>query len=150
MVELRGTTSASENNGLACKRGASGPKEFQGLTDPSVNNARAEKIADAAPPRHFDPIEEASRDDARWFSQNPRRSHRIRPPVLGEFGIPEPDTARPLKRWVMVRQVKPGVRMRLSFVMSGSPVFTETAAKAICDRLLGIGGAAIFGGRGNA
>jgi hypothetical protein len=95
-------------------------------------------------------MEAASQADARWFTQNPRRSHRIRPPVPGEFGVREPYTAKPLKRWVMVRQVKPGVRMRMSFAMCGNPVFTETAASAICDRLLGIGGAAIFGGRGNA
>ena len=109
--------------------------------------SEAFKSSTTAPP---DPLEAASRDDARWFSQNPRRNHRIRPPVPGEFGIPEPYTPKPLKRWVMVRQVKLGVRMRLSFAMVGNPVFTETAGRAICDRLLGIGGAAIFGGRRNA
>lgn len=108
-------------------------------------------LADNPPPRHFDPIEAASEDDARWFRENPRRSHRIRPPVPGEFGIKDPHTAKPLTRWVMVRQVKPGFRMRMSFAMSGAPAFTETAAKAICDRLLGIGGAGIFSRRpGNA
>lgn len=92
-------------------------------------------------------MEAASQDDARWFSQNPRRNHRIRPPVAGEFGREEPYTAKPLSRWVVVRQVKPGVRMRLSFAICGAPAFTETAGKAICDRLLGIGGAGIFSGR---
>ena len=108
-------------------------------------------IAEAPDSRHFDPIEAASEDDARWFRENPRRNHRIRPPVPGELGFKEPYTAKPLTRWILVRQVKPGVRIRLSFAMCGAPAFTETAGKAICDRLLGIGGAGIFSRRpGNA
>lgn len=121
--------------------------ENNSLPAPAGNNYAAHEGAKSSATACPDPMEVASQDDARWFSQNPRRSHRIRPPVPGEFGIREPHTPKPLTRWVIVRQVKPGFRMRMSFAICGTPAFTETAGKAICDRLLGIGGAGIFSGR---
>ncbi len=61
-------------------------------------------------------------DDAAWFELNPERSHRMRPGIEGEkFAVLVND-----KRWleetqpghvifVVVRQVEPGVRVRIPF-----------------------------------
>ncbi len=93
-------------------------------------------LHDAPEPRHIAPIEAASQDDARWFSQNPRRSHRIRPPVPGEFPA---SVRRGLTRWVVVRRMAPGIRCRLSFASTGTPPFTEEGAIRIFQRLMQIG-----------
>jgi hypothetical protein len=50
-------------------------------------------------------------DDAKWFSANPTRSHRLRPPFPGEFD--PPDGPPPDHEFqVLVRQVEPGMRVR--------------------------------------
>jgi len=56
-------------------------------------------------------------DDHDWFQANPRRAHRVREYVVGEF---RPTDNPPRKRggWrlgVVVRQVRPGVRIRVAF-----------------------------------
>lgn len=52
------------------------------------------------------------RDDARWFEQNPGRTHRARVPFPGEIEVEvEPPTGSvPI---VLVRQVEPGSRLRI-------------------------------------
>jgi hypothetical protein len=59
-------------------------------------------------------------DDAAWFEAHPTRSHRVRPLITGEtttllaplraFKIPDGHEFQ-----VLIRQVKPGVRLRMPF-----------------------------------
>jgi hypothetical protein len=46
--------------------------------------------------------------DKEWFRSHPHRSHRLRRTIAGEF----PDEAGD---WVLVRQLQPGVRLRVPF-----------------------------------
>jgi hypothetical protein len=54
------------------------------------------------------PSDLAKRSDRDWFCSQPHRSHRLRRTIAGEF----PDEAGD---WVLVRQLEPGVRLRLPF-----------------------------------
>jgi hypothetical protein len=52
--------------------------------------------------------------DAKWFKENPERSHRLRPMFPGE--LDPPDEAPPDHKFrVLVRQVGPGTHLRLLF-----------------------------------
>lgn len=48
-------------------------------------------------------------DDAAWFNANPSRAHRVRRVFLHEF----PEELHEQSDFVVVRQVKPGLRTRL-------------------------------------
>jgi hypothetical protein len=66
--------------------------------------------------RNADPEWAAPDQDAAWFEANPRRSHRVREYVRGEF--PLHNILAKDNGWrlgVAVRQVKPGVRIRTGF-----------------------------------
>jgi hypothetical protein len=52
------------------------------------------------------PSDLAKRSDRDWFCSHLHRSHRLRRMIAGEF--PDGD-------WVLVRQLEPGVRLRLPF-----------------------------------
>ncbi|WP_043367504.1 hypothetical protein [Belnapia sp. F-4-1] len=85
-----------------------------------------------------DALEAASEDDRLWFEAHPHRQHRIRPYKPGE-GLPgHPDPA-PLPGhglFVAVRQVQPGMRVRLSFYAEGEPATGEYAASRRVTLLL--------------
>jgi hypothetical protein len=49
------------------------------------------------------------RDDRRWFSAHPRRSHRVRSAFPGEYRT-EPD-------FTIIRQIRPGLRHRRAFTL---------------------------------
>ena len=73
-------------------------------------------------------------DDRAWFARHHGRSHRIRKPLGAER------TARPLpqkgfKRLVVVRQVRPGSRIRTPFDWRGpTPINSEAVAAQIFGR----------------
>jgi hypothetical protein len=69
--------------------------------------------------------ESASDDDRNWFNDHPDRQHRIRRGHFGEVPA-HPDYLT----LIAVRQVTPGVRIRLSFY-SASPLPTEELPEAI-------------------
>ena len=54
------------------------------------------------------------RDDAAWFTAHPRRSHRVRDGFPGEF---ERASGGPVD-FVVVRQIQPGLRIRVSFTLA--------------------------------
>ena len=76
----------------------------------TLNRAQRRKIA-ASLPRSL--VERAAtpwaRDDAAWFSTHPRRAHRVREAFPGEHD-PKPD-------FVVVRQLRPGARVRKPFTL---------------------------------
>jgi hypothetical protein len=55
------------------------------------------------------PADLAKTLDREWFRSHPLRSHRLRRPIAGEF------TDGSAENWVVVRQLQPGVRLRLPF-----------------------------------
>lgn len=66
----------------------------------------------------------------------------------GEFPA---SVRRGVTRWVVVRQVVPGVRCRVSFCSTATPPFTEEGAALIFRRLMQMGdGAFKTTGAGNA
>jgi hypothetical protein len=94
--------------GEAKRRGMVGPENAQKL-----------------PPGH--PAELASEDDRQWFLEHPDRNFRVRPYVSGE--MPMDPIARPnWGQYVAVRQVVPGVRVRMVFMAEGQPNTGENGA----------------------
>jgi hypothetical protein len=72
---------------------------------------------------------EGSEDDRAWFERNHARSHRIRFPIGGERRIKR-EYPRGFAAMVVVRQVKPGARLRVSFGWRGStPLNSERFAR---------------------
>lgn len=57
----------------------------------------------------------ASEDDRQWFEAHPKAKARVRPCVFGE--IPTPHREYP----VLVRQIKPGMRMREPLIQGWQP-----------------------------
>jgi hypothetical protein len=57
----------------------------------------------------------ASRDDAAWFKAHPHRSHRLRQPYDAELQEAVAPTIAPASAipYIVVRQVRPGHRLRL-------------------------------------
>jgi hypothetical protein len=51
-------------------------------------------------------------DDADWFERNPKRSHRVRMPFPGEYDTEARDAPPGDALIVLVRQLKPGCRVR--------------------------------------
>ena len=70
------------------------------------------------------------RDDREWFAANPARAHRLRPayPVeqVSDCG------GRPAT-WVVVRQVRPGMRFKAGFVPPGPMPDVEALGHAMFD-----------------
>ena len=68
-------------------------------------------------------------DDARWFRDNPDRSHRLRPALSGEEADLYDPGVQPLETqcWVAIRQVAPGMRQRL-------PMFVPSELAGICQQ----------------
>jgi hypothetical protein len=56
------------------------------------------------------PLEDWSDRDAAWFVAHPERKHRVRRAVESEL-MPSGERSR----WVAIRQIAPGVRLRLPF-----------------------------------
>jgi hypothetical protein len=74
------------------------------------------------------PTDLAKNLDIDWFRSHPNRSHRIRPGISGESpGIPP-------ERYVVVRQVQPGVRLRQSFDVA-LPLPSEEAPEHIAHAI---------------
>lgn len=81
-------------------------------------------------------------DDRRWFEANPGRRHRVRPfdPAEAPPGHPVPPRPAGWRNFTIVRQVKPGHRIRVVFAAEGEPATGERAAERlfeICLRNLG-------------
>ena len=77
----------------------------------------------------------ASDGDAAWFRSRPGRATRVRLFIEGE--LPGPKSAGRGIACIAVRQLAPGVRMRLTTHLPTLPPDTEAAAAAVVDRLLG-------------
>lgn len=75
------------------------------------------------PPQNINPA--WIKGDRRWFVKHKRRSHRVRPLAAGEVvELTDPGKSMPplkdgWKRYVIVRQVKPGVRVRVPVDVTG-------------------------------
>jgi hypothetical protein len=54
-------------------------------------------------------------DDRIWFEENPKRSHRARMPFAGEDCLSDAKVLPGCAPIVLVRQIKPGTRMRRGF-----------------------------------
>jgi hypothetical protein len=80
-----------------------------------------------------DTIDQASEEDRVWFEAHPTRSHRVRPFIPGE--TPEADPIPPTH--VAVRQVKPGIRVRLPLWLEGEPGPGEFAARRLFELAMG-------------
>ena len=63
--------------------------------------------------------EKVSEDDRRWFAANPDASWRLRRLVPGEL------PGQPAGRWMLVNQVRPGLRLRAPLDLD---IDEETAA----------------------
>ncbi len=63
--------------------------------------------------------EQASEDDRRWFERHPNATMRLRPYVFGEFLPGAHDSSL---QYVLVRQIRPGVRQREPLEPDG-PIF---------------------------
>lgn len=71
----------------------------------------------------------ASSMDAKWFAEHPRRSHRLRETVPGEF--PSQNMPAGFRMVTAVRQLMPGYRMRVGFgLVEGLPL--EHVPEAEC------------------
>lgn len=109
------------------------------LPKSSVPPARVTQPASARQaPNACCPVEAASQADAAWFRANPHRRHRIRPAVPGEFA-PQgelPPMAPGFRRFVAVRQIQPGFRVRIPFRVAVEPAQTEGAARAVFAHLI--------------
>src|SRR5262245_15705487 len=79
--------------------------------------------------------------DRRWFAAHPRRSHRLRSALAGEWPISEPPPAGHALQ-VIVRQLQPGARTRLPFFRDLSAVIpdAEPILHALFDLVQGKGG----------
>jgi hypothetical protein len=76
-------------------------------------------------------LEAGSEDERLWFERHIGRNHRIRPPSAGDLMLLPPLPKR--HRWIMiVRQIRPGVRLRASLEWRGPmPVNSETTAISV-------------------
>jgi hypothetical protein len=75
-------------------------------------------------------VERAAKLDANWFRRHPARAHRVRRLINGE-GLTGPEQSRGPAGWsvfVVVKQVVPGIRLRLAFRGSRSPCSCEACA----------------------
>lgn len=80
------------------------------------------------------PCAEASEDDRAWFSRNVARNHRIRPPIGGEREAFK-DGPRRLKPIMIVRQVEPGARIRVSAWATRRPLNSERLGRSLFDQI---------------
>lgn len=84
-----------------------------------------------------DGIEDASEADRLWFEARPHRQHRVRRHVVGEWPVEPPAPTRPgWCRFTLVRQLRPGARLRLTFAAEGEPAKGEHGASRLFDLLL--------------
>lgn len=58
-------------------------------------------------------VDSWKRDDEQWFRRNPKRSHRARPLVDGEWPTLRASSAA----FIIVRQLAPGVRARRPIIL---------------------------------
>jgi hypothetical protein len=79
--------------------------------------------------------EKASKSDSEWFARNPHRTYRVRRCLRDEFPWKHFDG---FTRWTVVKQIKPGVRLRLSlFVKNGlQPNDADCTIRPLFDCLL--------------
>jgi hypothetical protein len=73
---------------------------------------------------------EGSRDDQRWFSANPTRTHRLRRALPSERYSDH--GGRPATH-ICVRQIMPGFRYRVGIVLPEAPPDSEALAHALFD-----------------
>jgi hypothetical protein len=88
------------------------------------------------------PLAAFQEDDRHWFADHPGRCHRVRPfdPAEAPPGHPVPARPPGWRNFTIVRQVKPGHRIRVVFAAEGEPSTGEHAAARlfeICLRSLG-------------
>jgi hypothetical protein len=82
-------------------------------------------------------MEVATARDAEWFARHAHRRHRVRPALRGEFGPGnDPDVPPGCRAYVVVRQVFPGMRVRLAFTMRAEPSGREAAARTLFNLIM--------------
>ena len=86
-----------------------------------------------------DAADRASESDRRFFEANPNRTYRVRPAHDGEM----PEMEAPGSGWICiaVRQLAPGVRVRICFIAPTLPFDTEELGAAVFARRFGHAGA---------
>jgi hypothetical protein len=82
-------------------------------------------------PREMEAVDHARAADAAWFEGHPRRSHRLRPAVPHE--LPGLTTDMAAGSWFVVRQVAPGVRIKMIFTPPAPPPDSEEIGHAMFD-----------------
>jgi len=105
------------------------PPQSYAETSIKGNHLVADFLASAGPG-----IARAREIDAAWFQAHPTRSHRLRRAIIGE--MPGIDVEAVLgDTWVAVRQIKPGVRVKMPFTppTQDVPPESEALAHAIFD-----------------
>ena len=80
-------------------------------------------------------MDRASEADRIWFEQHPRRQHRVRPYVPGE--LPVHGIAGDGRWCVAVRNVRPGMRVRLPIYVGRLPPGDEQTAAVIFAHAFG-------------
>jgi hypothetical protein len=72
-------------------------------------------------------VEKASNADRRWFAEHPGRNHRMRRPAFGEAPA-HPD----MLTFILVKQVRPGFRLRTAIYADTPPPGEADEAAAAC------------------
>jgi hypothetical protein len=80
-------------------------------------------------------MDAASEADRRWFARRPDRRTRIRPFMPGE--VPVLEMAGDMRMFVIVRQVTPGVRVRVPIRLARAPKNNEQEAQGLFNRFFG-------------
>src|SRR4051812_9825036 len=90
-------------------RGAAGPGRGAAADEDARQDSASSTHTPAA-------VERAAKLDAGWFRRHPARAHRVRRMVTGE-GLTGPEQSGPAgwSTFVVVKQVVPGVRLRVAF-----------------------------------
>ena len=74
-------------------------------------------------------VDAASEADRKWFAGNLLRQHRLRPFFDGEMEIPPVPSGAQV--WIAVRQIEPGVRMRVPVLTARTPEDSEETARFV-------------------
>ena len=80
-------------------------------------------------------IDAISDKDRVWFSHHPHRNFHVRGFVPGE--LPASFPAGDGVAIVVVRQIDPGVRMRVPIYLCSTPADTEAVARKIYEAVMG-------------
>jgi hypothetical protein len=82
---------------------------------------------------HLIACAKGSDDDRAWFVRHHGRNHRLRKPIGRERALRGGGWPRRVKAMIVVRQVKPGARIRLEVGVRGTPLNAEEIARQLFE-----------------